>query len=344
MKVRDVITRVLNTKGEIRTANVVKATGLSRAYVHRVLHQLQREGKILLVGKANRARYIRASERAHRKAKAQERTFRRRLLNKDVSEDAVLEEIKRETGILENLPENVRRIVSYGFTEMLNNAREHSRSKTIMVDMHRTGEGITFSVMDRGMGIFRNIMRQHGLQSELEAIQGLLKGKQTTSPEHHSGKGIFFTSKAADLMVIKSSRKRLIFDNRKEDIFVKDVNHKQGTTVEFLVSRGSKRELSDIFTRYTGESYEFGTTEATVNLYIEGGNYVSRSQGRRIMHGVEKFKKIILDFKGVETIGQGFADEVFCVWQQQHKDIKIEYKNANENTEFMIKHILKQTR
>jgi len=32
--------------------------------------------------------------------------------------------------------------------------------------------------------------------------------------------------------------------------------------------------------------------------------------------GLEKFEMVVLDFKGVQMVGQGFADEVFRVWQK----------------------------
>jgi hypothetical protein len=64
---------------------------------------------------------------------------------------------------------------------------------------------------------------------------------------------------------------------------------------------------------------------------------VSRSQARRILAGLEKFKTIDLDFQDVETIGQAFADEIFRIWQTAHQDISIIAKNANDNIMLMIR-------
>jgi signal transduction histidine kinase len=95
------------------------------------------------------------------------------------------------TGIYRQLPEHIARILDYGFTEMLNNAIEHSRSKQIRVTMVRVKDAVRFSVIDRGIGIFRNIREQYRLASDLDALQQLLKGKQTTAPASHSGGGSF---------------------------------------------------------------------------------------------------------------------------------------------------------
>ena len=58
------------------------------------------------------------------------------------------------------------------------------------------------------------------------------------------------------------------------------------------------------------------------------------------MMGLEKFRHITLDFKRVDTVGQGFVDEVFRVFQNQHLKIEITYIHANENVEFMIRRSL----
>lgn len=339
MDLRKLILGTIARKGSVRTAEIAQGTGFSRAYVHRILQKLTREGKLVLVGKANTTRYLPASKRAVQKAKAEIRSIRKILKNKGISEDQILSDIKRETGIFAGLHFNVQRILDYAFTEMLNNAIEHSRSDIITVRIHRTGDGVLFRVADRGIGIFRNIMRQRRLASELEAIQDLLKGKQTTDPKRHSGEGIFFTSKAVDRLLIAGSDRRLIFDNRVEDVFVRQGRKIQGTDVESFVSIRSKRDLRTIFTAFAGESLHFGTTSVRISLYKTKEEYVSRSQARRLVTGLDEFRVIILDFKGVDTVGQGFVDEVFRVWQAQHPDINIDVKNANENVRFMIGHV-----
>ena len=121
-----------------------------------------------------------------------------------------------------------------------------------------------------------------------------------------------------------------------DDLYVKDIRPVEGTRVFFLVGVKSKNNLVDLFSRYTDESFKFSRTAAKVSLYQAGVAYVSRSQARRIVTGLEKFRTIELDFKAVDTVGQAFADEIFRVWQAHHKDIEIIPRNANENVLFMI--------
>ena len=333
--IKKIILDKLSKNNEIRVADIIKATGFSRAYINRFIQELKKEGKIILIGKANKARYVLASKAE--RAKKDVLSVNRILKNENLLEDVVLGEIKRDSGIFIDLPENIINILDYVFTEMLNNAIEHSRSLEITVSISRNKNSVEFEVIDYGVGIFNNIMAKKNLNTEMEAIQDLLKGKQTTDPKRHSGEGIFFTSKAADIFSIQSSGKKIIFDNTLKDFFVKNASEIKGTKINFEISAISKRELNEIFREFSEDAFEFNKTKVKVDLFEIDDKYISRSQARRILAGLEKFKKIILDFKNVETIGQGFADEVFRVWKINHPDKKIEYQNANENVLFMIK-------
>ena len=340
MDVRKLIIDRLNKKGVVKSSDIVRAAGFSRAYVNRFFQKLTDEGVVILIGKANKARYIPATQEAVNSSKRRILNINRILHNENLSEDIVLTDLKKKTGIYQFLPENVSRILDYAFLEMLNNAIEHSRSKIVKVLMKKEKNNIHFDIVDKGMGIFNNIMQKKNLESEIDAIQDLLKGKQSTSPQTHSGEGIFFTSKAAEVFIIQSSHKKIIFNNLMEDIFIKDVKKTVGTKVSFSIGLSSKRQLDDIFKQYTDDSFEFSKTEVIVKLYTMATEYISRSQGRRILSGLDKFKTITLDFKDVRMIGQSFADEVFRVWKSNHPEIKIITLNTNEIIEFMIKRAL----
>jgi len=66
---------------------------------------------------------------------------------------------------------------------------------------------------------------------------------------------------------------------------------------------------------------------------------VSRSEAKRLLTNLDKFKEITLDFKGVKIIGQGFADEVFRVFKNKHPDIVLKVENLNPILESAIKHV-----
>jgi len=336
MNVENLILNALKKKKQLRASEIIKSTEFSRTYVNKFFQKLRNEGKIILLGKANKAHYILATAEGLRQAKNRLLKVTRMLRNRGLAEDVVLRDIKEKTGIFSGIPGNISDILDYAFSEMLNNAIEHSGSEAIKIVMQKQKDTIVFRVVDKGVGVFNNIMRKKKLKSEIEAIQDLIKGKETTAPEFHTGEGIFFTSKAADTLVIQSSHKKLSFNNFLRDVFINDVKHTRGSKIFFSININSKKKLGHIFKRYTDKSFEFSKTEVIVRLYKTRTGYISRSQARRILSGLSKFKKVLLDFKGVKTVGQGFADEIFRVWKSQHSGVSIISQNANENVQFML--------
>ena len=334
---KDKILSEINSRGEIKVSGLIKKFGFTRTYLNRFLQELRREGKIVLLGKTNRSVYVPADNESILRAKSKILNFSKDYLNDNLSEHLVLEEIKRETGIFFGLEDNIKKILDYAFLEILNNAIDHSQSKDIGVKFNSDENVVSFSIDDSGIGIFNNIMETKQLKSEIEAAQDLLKGKQTTAPERHSGEVIFFTSKIGSAFTIFSGRKEIMFNNLIDDVFIRDLNRiKKGTLVFFTINKNSAKNIKDVFDEFSGDSYEFDKTKVDVRLYKMGNYYISRSQARRVMSGLEDFKRIVLDFKHINTVGQAFADEIFRVWLSDHTGVEISAVNSNENIEAMI--------
>ncbi|MEK7649082.1 MAG: DUF4325 domain-containing protein [Patescibacteria group bacterium] len=340
MDLKEHIFDVISKKRTVSNAELSRQTGFSRVYIHRFLKALCEEGRIVLVGRANKARYVLATKKAVLSEKSGTLSFRRAYRIAGLTEDAVLADIKHETGIYQNMAQSVARIADFAFTKMLNNALEHSHSKTVDVYMMRDAATLRFDIRDRGIGIYRNLMQTHHFDGELDAIHQLLKGKVTTAPRAHTGEGIFFTSKLADVLVIESGTTKLTFHTLLDDIFITKIKTKQGTRVSFSLSLHSKRMIEKVFHAYTDSSYHFSKTNVRIKLYALGVDYISRSQARRLLVGLEKFQEIILDFKDVQSIGQAFADEIFRVWQRRHSAIRLTWVHAEEAVKFMIKRAL----
>ena len=324
----------LAKEGRITAKQVADALGVSRQYAQRQLRELVRAGILIKLGSTKAAAYVLPSL-----AGDAAWTYARRLKRKGLAEHEVLDDVEGRAQFRQSLPENVRSIFEYGFSEMLNNAIDHSRSETVAVTAEKRDGRLTFEVKDYGIGVFRNVMKERGLQSELEAVQDLLKGKTTTQPQAHSGEGIFFTSKAADVFTLESYGYKLTIDNAVKDVFFEEMKPaRRGTTVTFVISDRSDRHLTDVFKEYQTdpEEHAFDKTEVQVRLYALGTIHVSRSQARRVLTGLEKFRSIVLDFDRVPGIGQAFADEIFRVFRQRHPDIRITPIHMNEAVAFMV--------
>jgi len=83
-------------------------------------------------------------------------------------------------------------------------------------------------------------------------------------------------------------------------------------------------------------------TRIVVRLFAIGTEFVSRSQAKRLVHGLDKFREVVLDFKGVDLVGQGFADEVFRVWAREHPDVKLIPTDMNDAVAFMVERAIRK--
>ncbi len=339
---KEKILEIAKRENKIKTAEIAGDFGVSRQYAHSLISKLVKDHNLIKVGSRRKVFYV-TPEYAKEHQGIFPSHISKVVLNKKLEEHVVLDDIEKQFTPLNNLPENVRSIFNFAFSEMLNNAIEHSRSEKIEIKVSVEQKQFLFQIVDHGIGVFKNIQQSRNLHSELEAIQDLLKGKTTTQPRSHSGEGIFFTSKISDVFKLESYGYELIVDNTIPDVFILKPKTKKfnGTKVTCFVSKETKRHLNDVFEKYANidekSDYGFDRTEIKIKLYTMGGVFISRSQARRILSSLDKFRSIVLDFDKVPTVGQAFADEIFRVFQNKHPDIEIIPINMKEPVEFMVK-------
>lgn len=258
-------------------------------------------------------------------------------LSKELEEHEVWRQVA--TPVLGDLKGPAIDVCHYAFTEIVNNAIDHSRGTEVEIVVERTGGSIRITVADNGVGIFRKLKEELGLQHEREAILELAKGKLTTDPKRHSGEGIFFTSRAMDDFMIVSGALVFAHESSGDDWLLESGGFDlPGTTVDMLIDPMTQRRMLDVFRAYSAENHEgFTKTHFPVALaQIGEESLVSRSQAKRVLARVERFKEVVLDFDGVDIIGQAFADEVFRVFQLEHPDVHLIPVNANEDVTRMI--------
>jgi biotin operon repressor len=311
--------------------------GISRQAVNKHLKALIQNGSIVKEGITRGAVY--RTPPSKRKIPSKKRLVKTYLLP-DLEEDKVFQEVALLLNLRQELSKSALKIVHYAFTEILNNAIDHSASGKCRIQVSLDQYRFNFYIRDFGIGVFYSIFSKFNLPDENAAIGELIKGKTTTMREKHTGEGIFFTSKSADSVFFRSHKIKLIFDNQKKDVFVEEKKFIKGTEVVFSISKRSKRRLDKIFSQFAPEEfdYRFERTRALVRLFQQ--DYISRSEAKRLLYGLEKFKEIILDFDGVKTIGQGFADEIFRVFKKAHPDKIIKIENISPTLKPIINHVV----
>ncbi len=307
-------------------ASLALALGVSRQAASARLQRAAAAGFIVRTGHGAGVRYALATQTELRQSYA-------RL---GLSEDRVWQQLLAP--VVADLPENVRDVWRYGATEMINNAIDHSGSPQVHVGLRRNALFTQAWVTDDGEGIFLRIQRALNLFDPREAILELAKGKFTTDPANHSGEGIFFASKVFDVFDIRSGRLHFAHDDGMVDVLFERDADAPGTTVFMQLTNDSARTTREVFDKFAApEDYTFAKTIVPVKLaQQEGEKLVSRSQAKRLTMRFDRFQTVVLDFAGVDEIGQAFADEVFRVFQLAHPQTALVPANMAPGVKSMV--------
>ncbi len=310
-------------------AVTAKHFSVTRTTVHRHLNALLKNGQILKSGTTRSIRYYTLS--------SQQLEFSYRI-SKSLSEyDVFLQDFR---GFFKRFHHNIYDICLSGFTEIFNNAIDHSYGTTLTIKVFVKNDIIHLTIQDNGIGVFNSIYEYLRLKDIRESVLELSKGKMTTDPANHTGEGIFFTSKVFDRFEIEANQLYYICDNKEEDWSVETLKTKTiGSKISLKINIYSKANLTAIFKKFQNQkTLAFDKTEIIVELSKIGDEVLmSRSQAKRIIFGLEKFRRVILNFHNVRLVGQGFVDEIFRIFRNAHPKIKIEHINANNDVLFMIK-------
>lgn len=235
---------------------------------------------------------------------------------------------------------NVQDIWAYAFSEMVNNVMDHSEAENLYISVKQDYLNTEVFIYDDGVGIFEKIKAYFGFSSLEEAMCELFKGKLTTDSANHSGEGIFFSSKLMDRFFILSSRK--VFTNNKyDDNTISDVPNDdgKGTCVIMSLSNFSHKRSGEVFDMYSNVDGGFTKTRIPMKNIFDSSP-VSRSQAKRVCYRLEQFKEVVLDFSDIEWMGQGFAHQMFVIFQREHPDICLRTENMNDAVEKMYLHVV----
>ncbi len=331
------VLKYIKKRGSASGKEIADALGFSRQAINKHLKKLVQQNMVMKTGSTKSAKYTITS--AVSKI-LQVQKLKRKFDLADLEEDQVFNKIAQSLNLKKYLIENVFEIFSFAFTEMLNNAIDHSQSEGCVVEITLDPYRCSFRIRDFGIGIFYSIFTKFNLSDEAAAIGEIVKGKRTTMPERHTGEGIFFTSKSGDTIIFRSHKTAIIFDNTKRDIFIEEKKFIKGTEVTFGINRHSKRKLAAVFSQYAPEEFDYNFEKTRVSVKLQQGQYISRSEAKRLLAGLDRFKVIVLDFKDVRSLGQGFADEIFRVFNKNHPDITITTENLSPTLKPMIQNVV----
>lgn len=240
-----------------------------------------------------------------------------------------------------SLSGNVQNIASHGFTEMVNNAVDHSGGQSVFVWADQDQKSLRLIISDDGIGIFAKITNALELPDLRQALFELAKGKLTTDPANHSGEGVFFTSRMFDAFEISANGLQFNHDDNMSSDWLEESSatiFENGTAVFMRISLTSQRTAASVYEQFTKapEDYDFSKTVVPMRLAKYGDEHlISRSQAKRLIARFDRFKTVILDFTDVREIGQAFADELFRVYANAHPAVELIPQNMTEQVERM---------
>jgi len=239
-----------------------------------------------------------------------------------------------------DLPPQVARLVEHAFTELVNNAIDHSGGRTVTVSMRQTPHQVQLLVSDDGRGIFDAIDAGFAISDPAQAMLELAKGKLTSQPARHTGRGLCFTARLADVFDLHANAAAFQHvDGRPAPWRAVRPACGQGSAVYVAIRLDTERTLDAVLRQHSldGQGYAFERTVVPLQL-AAGANagLASRAQARRVAARLTQFRRVELDFAGLDDIGHGFADELLRVFGHQHPEVQLVPTNMAPRVAAMV--------
>jgi len=238
------------------------------------------------------------------------------------------------------LPAEVQRMTQHAFCELLNNAVDHSEGTSVTVSLRQTPSHVQLLVSDDGRGVFDKIHEAFSLADPTLAMLELSKGKLTSQPQRHTGRGLFFTSKLADVFDLHANEQA--FQRREWEgatWLPGRALKRQGTSVYAAIALDTRRTLESVLTAYSVDGSGVGFDRTVVPLRLITSTLAgleSRAQARRVAARLHEFRRAEVDFAGVPRIGHGFADELFRVFATQQPAFELVPVNMSPAVATMV--------
>lgn len=238
------------------------------------------------------------------------------------------------------LPATVQRMAQHAFGELLNNAIDHSGGTSVTVSMRQTPAHLQLLVSDDGCGLFDKVAQSFRIDDPARAMLELSKGKLTSDPERHTGRGLFFTSRIADVLDLHANDTAFQHRAWQRHRWSRTTPAaRDGTAVFVAIALDTTRTLDTVLRDHSrdGQGYAFERTVVPLQLLVAPGCALdSRAQARHAALRLQQFRHAQLDFAGIGEIGHGFADELFRVFARSQPGLALEPVNMAPGVRSLI--------
>ena len=118
---KDKILELIKQKGRVTSSEITGSVGVSRQYVNMVISALIAEKQVIKLGSTRNAFYV-SSDYAQKHPDVLPTIFKKKYINVSLEEHQVLMELEKKFPLISNIPENIKSIFTFAFSEMFNNA------------------------------------------------------------------------------------------------------------------------------------------------------------------------------------------------------------------------------
>ncbi|MFA6294009.1 MAG: HTH domain-containing protein, partial [Victivallales bacterium] len=166
MDIKKQILEKLNESESLTGQELCKVFNISRQALNKHIKTLVETCKIVKEGRTRGSVYRIG---AKQKRNAVEKLCRIISLS-GAHEDQVFDDFNAILNTKKMLDKNIYDILYYSFTEMTNNAIDHSKSEKCRISVSLDMYKVKFTIRDNGIGIFSSIYKKFGLPDENSAV------------------------------------------------------------------------------------------------------------------------------------------------------------------------------
>lgn len=230
------------------------------------------------------------------------------------------------------LPPNVQRMAQHAFTELVNNAIDHSGGTQVTVSLRQTPAHLQLLVSDDGCGLFRSIEQSFDIGEPTLVMLELAKGRLSSQPQRHSGLGLLVTSQLADVFDLRANAHG--FQRRAWSTTpwhpmptAAPLAGRPGTSIYLAIALDTSRTLDSVQRSLSADGRSFAFDRVQVPLRLLAGDsqpvLASRAEARRVASRLAGFRRAEIDFTGLSEIGHAFAHELFAVIRRERPDLEL---------------------
>lgn len=261
--------------------------------------------------------------------------------------DGLLEDLpwRRDFAPYFDLPAQVRRMVRHAFTELVNNAIDHSGGRQVTVSMRQTPAQVQLLVSDDGCGLFQRIEGSFAIGEPALAMLELAKGRLTSQPDRHCGRGLVVTSQLADVFDLRANAagfQRRAWSAAKWHGMPPQAAlvDRPGTSVYLAIALDTQRTLDDVqqalSSKPDGHAFDHTSVPLSLIAGTSDGALTSRAEAKRVAARLLAFRQAEIDFAGVDEVGHAFAHELFSVFRRDHPEVELVPLGANPQVASML--------